>query len=74
MEASANGDLLRYVSDAQIRGVTERVGQFVDQRTERTGASANPQVQAKPKALKELFAALPAMAQGGQPSTEVMAK
>jgi hypothetical protein len=30
--------------------------------------------RAKPEALKELFAALPAMAQGGQPSTDVMAK
>jgi hypothetical protein len=46
----------------------------MDKRIAKTGASANPQVQAKPGALKELFAALPAMAQGGQPSTDVMAK
>jgi hypothetical protein len=69
-----DGDLSRYVSYAQIRGVTERVGQFMDRRIEKTGASANPQVQAKQEALKELFAALPAMAQGGQPSTDVTAK
>ena len=67
-------DRLRYVSYAQIRGATERVGQFIDKRIEKTGASANPQVEAKQEALKELFAALPAMAQGGQPSTDVMAK
>ena len=45
-----------------------------DKRIEKTVASANPQVQAKPEALKELFAAFPAMAQGGQPSTDVMTK
>lgn len=56
------------------RGVAERVGQFIDKRIEKTGAPANPQVQAKAEALKELFAALPAMAPGGQPSTDVMAK
>jgi hypothetical protein len=70
----SDGDRLRYVSQAQIRGVTERVGQFIDKRIEKTGAPANPQVQAKQEALKERFAALPAMAQGGQPSTDVMAK
>lgn len=62
------------MSYAQIRGVTERVGQFIDKRIAKTGASANPQVQAKQEALKELFAASPAMAQGGQPSTDVRAK
>jgi hypothetical protein len=70
----SDGDLLRYVSYAQMRGVTERVGQFIDKRIEKTGASENPQVQAKQEALKELFAAFPAMGQGGQPSTDVMAK
>lgn len=70
----SDGDRLRYVSYALIRGVAERVGQFIDKRIEKTGASANPQVQAKAEALKELFAALPAMAPGGQPSTDVMAK
>jgi hypothetical protein len=70
----SDGDLSRYVSYAQIRRVRERVGQFVDKRIEKTGAAANRPVQAKQEALKELFAALPAMAQGGQPSTDVMAK
>ena len=52
VEASANGDLLRFVSHAPIRGVTKRVGQFIDKRIEKSGASANPQVQAKPERQK----------------------
>jgi hypothetical protein len=46
---------------ADTRGHSESrpVHWFTDQRIEKTGASANPKVQAKQRALKELFAALP---------------
>jgi hypothetical protein len=74
VEAAATAIGCDNVSNAQIRGVTERVGRFIDERIEKAGASASPQVQAKQEALKERFAALPAMAQGGQPSNDAMAK
>jgi hypothetical protein len=70
--SSADADLLHYVQYAQTHSMTDRVSQFVDKRLAKAGPSADPQVQAKREALRDIFAGLSSVQRGGQPPIEAM--
>jgi hypothetical protein len=67
-------DLLKYVGFAQMHSMTDRVGQFLDKRIAKGGATDDSQVQAKRDALRSIFAAIPEAARGGKPPIEAMEK
>jgi hypothetical protein len=71
-------DLLKYVGFAQMHSMTDRVGQFLDKRIAKGGATDgqidDPQVQAKRDALRSILAAIPEAARGGKPPIEAMEK
>lgn len=66
--------LLKYVNFAQMHSMTDRMGQWVDKRFEKSAASDNPQLQAKREAFKELFAGISTVSQGGKPPIAAMEK
>jgi hypothetical protein len=65
---SDDAELLKYVSLAQVRSMTQRMEHFVDKRLSKAGAEDNPQLQAKRQAVKQFFEAIPAAAETGKPN------
>ena len=57
-----------------MHSMTDRAGQWIDQRFEKLGANDNPQLQEKRDAFRALFAGIPAVAQGGKPPIEASAE
>lgn len=69
---AADADLLHYVQYAQTHSITDRMSQFMDKRLSKAAPNADPQVQAKREALRDIFAGLSNVQRGGSPPIEAM--
>lgn len=72
--AAADQELLKYVSYARMHSMTDRMGQWVDKRLEKSSPVDNPAVQERRDAFRALFTGIPASAQGGGPPIAALQK
>jgi hypothetical protein len=70
--AANRTEVLQYIKYAQMHNMSERVSHWVDKRFEKKGASDNPELEAKRRAVRDLLQAVPSMAKGGEPPLELV--
>ena len=69
---AADLKLLEYVRFAEMHGMAERMGNWVDKRLSKGGD--NPQIQAKREAFQQLFSGIASASQGGKLPVAAMQK